>query len=187
MKSNYLVQAWLVLALALLFGASLAGVQAALSDRIESNKLAETLQQIPALVPGAAGGQPLELDGRVVYRATDTDGKQIGWVVPASGQGVADAIEILIGLDSQADTLTGLYVLSQKETPGLGSKITGADWLGQFAGKATNQPLAVVKTDPSAGDQVLSVTGATISSVSVTDICNATVARLGDKLAAAAN
>ncbi|KKL16433.1 hypothetical protein LCGC14_2495630, partial [marine sediment metagenome] len=34
-----------------------------------------------------------------------------------------------------ATKITGLYVLSQKETPGLGNKIENPEWRGQFVGK----------------------------------------------------
>jgi len=187
MKDNYLVQAWLVLSLALLFGSALAGVQAGLGDKIQANKLAETLQQLPSLVEGATGGQKMLLDGRTVYRAIDADGRQVGWVVPARGQGFADTIELLIGLDARAERITGLYVLAQKETPGLGSKITAAQFSGQFGDKMTDPALTVVKSEPRADNEIAAVTGATISSEGVTKIVNDTVAELGRKLAAAAN
>ena len=50
MKNNYLVQAWLVLTLALLFGAALAGMEVAVADKIKENQLNETMGQIPKLV-----------------------------------------------------------------------------------------------------------------------------------------
>ena len=184
MKNNYLVQAWLVLCLALCFGAALAGVEAMLADKIEANKHEETMRQIPSLVGGAVGHQRDEIGGRIVYRATDADGRQIGWVVPAHGQGFADTIELLIGLDAKAQRITGLYVLAQKETPGLGNKIIEPSWLEQFAGKPTTAALAVKKTKPLGQSDILAVTGATISSDTVARIVNDTVADLKDELAA---
>jgi len=181
-KRNYLGQAWLVLALALCFGSALAGVEIVLKGRIDDNKLAETRGQIPALVPGAEGGQAVELAGRTVYRAMSGN-RQVGWVIPAGGQGFADKIEVLIGLDASAERLTGLYVLSQKETPGLGNRITEGPWLGQFAGKAAASPLAVSKAEPLAGNEILAVTGATISSESVARIVNQAVAEFRQALA----
>jgi len=181
-KKNYLSQAWLVLALALCFGSALAGVESALKARIEANKLAETLGEIPALVGGAESGRPAELAGRTVYRAM-AGGRQIGWVVPASGQGFADKIEVLIGLDVTAERLTGLYVLSQKETPGLGNRITEEAWLEQFANKPAAGALLVSKAQPLADNEILAVTGATISSQSVAKIVNQAVAEFRQALA----
>lgn len=180
---RYIGQAWLVIILALCFGGALAGVQASLQGRIEENRLAETISQIPNLVPGAQGGEETVVAERKAYRAI-TDGKQVGWVVSAGGQGFADRIELLIGLNPDATTLTGLYVLEQKETPGLGNKIVEADWRNQFANRATNMLLKVTKTKTAGGDEIRSVTGATISSESVCEIVNGTVADLRDALAA---
>jgi electron transport complex protein RnfG len=185
MTIKYLTQAWLVLALAICFGAALAGVQIVLADRIEANKFEETMGQIPGLVPGATGGDQFEIEGRIVYRAVDSEGSQVGWVVPASGQGFADAIELLVGLDAGAETVTGLYVLDQKETPGLGSKIREADFRDRFKGKQTAARLSVTRSEPAAEDEVLAITGATVSSESVTEIVNDTLAELKAKLAQA--
>ncbi len=184
---RFLGQAWLVLAIALVFGAALAGMQALVSDRIALNKLNETLSQVPVLVPGAEGGEKADLAGVTVYRAL-AGGKTVGWVVPAGGLGFGDRIEILIGCDKTGSALTGLYVLDQKETPGLGNKIAEAWWLEQFIGKNTATALTVVKTDADEGPSTIrAITGATISAVAVCDIVNAAMTSdMRAKLAAAA-
>ena len=187
MNIKYLTQAWLVLALAICFAAALAGVQIALADKIDANKFDETMGQIPRLVPGSTGGEQFQIDGRIVYRAVNADGEHVGWVVPGSGQGFADAIELLIGLDAGAEVITGLYVLDQKETPGLGSKIAEADFQNRFKGKQTAARLSVTKTEPAADDEIPAITGATVSSQSVTRIVNDTLAKWKGKLAYPAN
>jgi len=174
MKNGYIRQAWLVLMLALCFGAALAGVQVALGERIDANKEAEILSQIPVLVPGAATGNAETIAGQTVYQALDGDGAHVGWVAKAAGYGFADRIELLIGLDPSAQRITGLYVLDQKETPALGSRIVGQDWRDQFKGKDASRALSVVKD----GGQIVAVSGATISSRSVCDIVNTATAKL---------
>jgi len=183
MKDSFIGQGWLVLALALGFGGALAGVESALSGKIAKNKLDETLSQIDSLVSGADTGRQMTIDGKTVFRAVDRSGKLVGWVVPARGQGFADRIELLIGLDTEAKTITGLYVLAQKETPGLGNKISEGQWLAQFTGQAadTDRPLAVTKAPPKAGE-IQALTGATISSESVCTIVNETVAAWAEVL-----
>jgi len=185
MTIKYLTQAWLVLALAICFAAALAGVQIVLAEKIETNKFDETMGQIPGLVPGSTGGESFDLEGRIVYRAVGADGEQVGWVVPTDGQGFADKIELLIGLDAKAETITGLYVLDQKETPGLGNKIAEEAFQDRFRGKAAAEPLCVTKTEPPADGEILAVTGATVSSESVTKILNDTLAEMKAKLAKA--
>jgi electron transport complex protein RnfG len=173
MKIRYITQAWLVLMLALLFGGSLAGVQTCLNPRIAKNKLNDTMSQIPNLVPGATAGQAEEVGSMRVYQALDKDGQQVGWVIPASGQGFADVIELLVGVNMDLTQITGMYVLEQKETPGLGNKIVTPTkagekgWRTQFAGKPANQKLTVVKTAPTADNDIEAVTGATDSVVHI--------------------
>ena len=177
MKGSYIGQAWLAIALASAFGAALAGVHAGLGPRIAANRLNDTLSQIPALVPGAAKGEPLEVAGRLVYRAVDAAGAPVGWVVPAGGQGFADRIELLIGLDRAADRITGLYILQQNETPGLGNRVAEDAFRNRFRDQAAGAPLRVVKGRAGGAGEIEAVTGATVSSDSVTAIVTGAAAR----------
>ncbi len=184
MAKGYITQAWLVLCLALVFGAALAGMQILVAERIAENKLKETLAQIPELVPGSEEGKERTIDGRLYYEAIK-DGERVGWVIPASAVGFADKIEVLIGVDAKLTTITGLYVLDQKETPGLGDKIREASWRSQFNETATAPALEVVKTEPSADHHIRAITGATISSQTVCDIVNDTLVDVREPLNAA--
>lgn len=177
MRNNYIKQGWLILVLAVLFGVALAGVQRALDGRIQSNKKADTMSQLPSLTPGAVSGEAGQYGDLLAYKTVNADGRQVGWVVQASGQGFADKIEVLIGLSTDLSTITGLYVLFQNETPGLGNKIvdSGPDsYRAQFAGKSTAESLTVTKNGDGApeNDKIDAITGATISSQSVVDIVN---------------
>jgi electron transport complex protein RnfG len=184
-QGNFLAQGWLVILLAILYGGALAGVQIGLGPRIRENKRNETYDQIPRLVEGAVKERTEEIivvdkAGRPtrVYRAINRDGTLCGWVLPAAGQGFADRIELLVGLDARMSVLTGLFVLDQKETPGLGDYITGRDFRERFLGKSTAQPLVVVVGDAETDDQIQALTGATISSQSVADIVNGAIKNL---------
>ncbi|MEE4271536.1 MAG: FMN-binding protein [Thermoanaerobaculales bacterium] len=186
-SGNLLGQAWLVLCLSLAFGAALAGVEIGLGPKIAENKRNETFGQIPSLVPGAASETSTEavMDGMAVFEARAEDGSQVGWVVPAGGQGFADRIEILVGLDLPAERITGIYVLAQKETPGLGDFITDEERFRHwYRNQSTDPPLEVIKTEPQPGTgKIMALTGATISSDAVTDIVNRSVAEFKVTLA----
>ena len=80
----------------------------------------------------------------VYYEAVREDGRIIGWCLPVQGKGYGGSIEILVGVDTSG-TITGVKVLDQKETPGLGTKIveksakeTEAPFLKQFKQKKVN-------------------------------------------------
>jgi electron transport complex protein RnfG len=200
-KTNFISQTWLVLLLAICFGALLAGMQITLGPTIEANKINETLEKVPEMVFGAAHAQELADRKQVVdvtpisvgvdkagktirYSVFEakTEGQLAGWVVKTAGQGYADKIEMLIGLDPMIEKITGIFVLDQKETPGLGNKIVTNEWRSQFLAKSTAQPLATVKGKASAGNEIDAITGATISSKAVTDIVNAAVHNLRNPL-----
>lgn len=182
---SYLKQAWLVLMLAIAFGGALAGIQIGLGPIIEENKRNETYNQVPKLVAGAVKDktQEQEIGGRKVLKAIDETGRHVGWVLPAKGMGFADVIEVLIGLSADASRITGLYVLDQKETPGLGNKITFSGgtkdaplFLDNFVDRSAAEPLEVVKTRADYDrNEVQAITGATVSSVAVTGIVNKAV------------
>jgi len=207
LKNNNIIQAWLVLFLALCFGSALAGVQMTLGPKIETNKINETREKVPELVLGKEAAMKLAEAGEALEAVPENilvekNGKQsaysvfearkgndrLGWVVKTNGQGYADKIELLLGLDPKAEKITGVFVLEQKETPGLGNKIVTDEWRGQFTRKGTNQPIVVVKGGKAgAENEINAVTGATISSRSVTDIINTAVADLKGPLAAKAS
>lgn len=202
-KDSNLAQAWLVLTLALIFGAALAAVQVNLSGKIATNKRQETLARVPEMVWGAgaaarmaetadpvdiaAGTITVKKKGKTssynLFRVT-AGNTLAGWVVKAGGQGYADKIELLIGLDAKRNTITGLFVLEQKETPGLGNKIIVDTWRNQFIGKRTDLPLTVIKTADRGAATIDAVTGATISSKAVIGIVNTTIADIQGPLAA---
>jgi Na+-translocating ferredoxin:NAD+ oxidoreductase subunit G len=181
-KKNYIADAWLVILLGLLFGTILAAVQVILGPIIEENIRRETYDQIPALVVGAISENTVEErfdtpDGRslLAYKAMDAEGQHCGWVLPGSVQGYADEIRFLVGTDATMSTISGLFILSQKETPGLGDFITGEDFRGQFKGMRADQPVGVTKKTP-ASNEIRALTGATISSDSVAHGVNQTLA-----------
>ncbi len=181
MKLKYFIDAWLILLLAVGFGAALAGVQMALADRITENKRMKTLSRIPVIVPEAIDTQTveIEIDGQTVYKAMGPGG-HLGWVIKGKGAGYAGDIEVLIGLSPDATKLTGMDVLSQTETANLGDKITLPEFRDQFAGLDAAQPTKLDKQ----GGNIANITGATISADSVCSIVNKTVAKWKDKLAA---
>jgi len=193
-RNNYVVQAWLVLILALCFGGSLAGMQLALGPLIEANKINETLQKVPEMILGAKKAEKLAKDKQLiiepqtveveknnrkvfysVFKAKHPNGRPAGWVAKAVGQGYADKIEILVGMDNKLKKITGLFVLDQKETPGLGNKIMEEGWRQQFVKKKTATPLTVTKEGASAAHEIDAITGATISSRAVCSIINTTI------------
>jgi electron transport complex protein RnfG len=183
---TFLSDGWLVILLGALFGVLLAGVHIGLADRIAENIRNATYSQIPKLAVGAVQERTVEhqyetdAGSRIVYQALNSDGTTVGWVIPAAGDGFADKIVLLAGLSPDGTEITGIYVLDQKETPGLGDYITDAErFRNQFDGKQTDEPLVVTKTGVTDdAHEIAALTGATVSSDAVTNIVNAAIAEV---------
>jgi electron transport complex protein RnfG len=179
---KYIRQGWLVLALALVFGVALAGVNSALSPIIQLNqeKARQTaaLEVMPAdLKAVSAEKVSVQADGKSLdaYRVLNAEGVQVGWAIQGEGGGYADMIRLIVGLSPDAAAITGIKVIYNQETPGLGNKITAPQFTGPFQGKSTSVPLSPAKNkklDQLVGGEIQAITGATISSKAVCDIIN---------------
>lgn len=90
-------------------------------------------------------------------------GETIGYAFLAVGAGYSGDIAILVGLED-SETVKGIIILSQQETPGIGDKITGDGFTGQFASLS----ISAVKFRQDDG-QIDGITMATISSKAVID------------------
>ncbi|HPT87654.1 MAG TPA: RnfABCDGE type electron transport complex subunit G [Bacillota bacterium] len=92
------------------------------------------------------------------------DGDQpVGWVCKVSPRGYSSNIEMLVGVKPDGQ-LAKVIILSQSETPGLGTNIVNPEFIEQPAIYNSNgEDLKVTKD----GGKVDAVTGATISSRAV--------------------
>jgi electron transport complex protein RnfG len=140
---------------------SLAFVNAATKDRIAAFALTEKTEAMKAVLPQA--DEFAELQPGKVWEARRA-GEKIGYVLGASAQGYSGPIGGVVGMDPQG-AVTGVKVLVQTETPGLGAKIAGAKFLAQFRGLKAGE-LALKKDDPAG--RIDAVTAATISSRALT-------------------
>jgi electron transport complex protein RnfG len=123
------------------------------------------------------------LDERI-YVGYDEGGNPVGVAVVGAKAGFQDVIRVIFGYDPDTGELLGMKVLESKETPGLGDKIEkDTVFVNQFVRVATL--IAGVKKGRERGtaDEVVMITGATISSKAVIDIINMRVDELRDPIA----
>jgi electron transport complex protein RnfG len=107
-----------------------------------------------------------------IYRGLRV-GQPEGFVFIVEQQGYASLIRMVIGI-TQAGNLAGVKVTSQSESPGLGAKITNAEFLTQQAfQEATSGSQLAVTQDRG---EVEAITNATISSRAVVRGVNAALA-----------
>ncbi|MCX5670887.1 MAG: RnfABCDGE type electron transport complex subunit G [Planctomycetota bacterium] len=93
------------------------------------------------------------------------EGQKTGHVFLTQVQGYSGPITLMFGTDSSG-AITGLRILNHTETPGLGAKITTAQFRDQFKNKRSQQ--LILSKDDSARGQIHAITGATFSTRAVT-------------------
>jgi electron transport complex protein RnfG len=147
---------------------ALAFVNAATKDRIAGFARTEKTEAMQKVLPEAEEFSEV-IPGKV-WEARK-GGELIGRVLAASAQGYSGPIESLVGIDP-ANSVSGVRVLVQTETPGLGAKIAGEKFLGQYSGKRAEE--VALKRDDPAG-RIDAVTAATISSRALTNAVRKTL------------
>ena len=124
---------------------------------------------------------PMGIDAKKlekVYLGRDASGNRIGFAVSAAENGFQDLVTLMFGYDATAHKLIAMKVIGNKETPGLGNKIeTDSAFVNGFVNAVA--PINGVKKDrgKSTPNDVVMITGATISSRAVIRIIDNAIAR----------
>lgn len=144
-------------AIALLYGPLTAS-----ANKITQKKLE---QSFAAVIPGGVGFSKVDYKGDdsniiSVYKCSK------GNAIVTKTYGYVDYITLLVGVDSTGK-VTGVKVLEIAETAGLGMQAATTDWLTGFTGKSGTLTV---------GENVDSMTGATVSSKAIVKGVNSAVA-----------
>jgi electron transport complex protein RnfG len=135
------------------------------------NQIRQTQERLmTAVLPEADEFNEIEasLSGsmRGVFEAT-RNGENIGFVVSLAPMGYAGPIEMLIGISSRENLVSGMRVVRHSETPGFGSVITHERFFSRFDDRPLNT-LTVVRSG--AGDyEIDSIAASTITTDAVVD------------------
>ena len=95
------------------------------------------------------------------YTAQSSEGKR--YILPMQGPGLWGTIAIMVGFEEDLSTFSGLAIVSQNETPGLGARIEEPWFTKQFQGKKS--PFTLVNEGTAkAPNEIDAITGATRTS-----------------------
>ncbi|MBN2130249.1 MAG: FMN-binding protein [Sedimentisphaerales bacterium] len=189
---HFFEQSWLLIAASFFFGLLIAATNAALSDRIEMNKVTKLTNLAKGLLPQTEKFAPVKekieikaFDGRpevtAVYEAI-ADGNTVGWTFKATGSGFADKIELVVAVDKDFNTLAGFGVLMSNETVGFGDQIKESYFRNQFTG-APAATLSLVNTGnpEEIDDKIVAISGATVTSTAVVETINHYLAQIKEQ------
>jgi len=168
-----------------LSGLVLAATYTSLSPRIESNRVAALNASLASVFADQVSDvadlefEELDTDGPTVYRGTTGEGTLLGYAVRVQTQGYGGTITMLAGVAPDLETILGIEVVEQIETPGLGGNITSESFKQQFEGLSTDEPIEYVKNiEPSKADnEIQAISGATITTKAVVNGVNSTLDR----------
>ena len=169
---------------ALIAGGALAVVNMKTVPRIIENRRASENEARAEVLPDMQGGYVLKGgDSDFSYWVGYRDAGKVetgGYIFIARGSGYSSVIESMVGVN-RSGTVVAVKILSQQETPGLGSRVEEVlygesdPWFTrQFKGKTADDIIKVVKD----GGSIDAITGATISSRAVSNSINSGLKKL---------
>lgn len=147
-------------------------------EKIEGNTAKEQNEARAAVLSDAKDFEKLDLsfdeDSLVteIYEGKNSQGKVIGYCVGINSNGFGGDINMIVGIDTEK-TVTGVKIISMSETPGLGSKSQEPKFNDQFIKKDASKPLKVIKSGTPDKNEIVAISGATVTSNAVTNGVNA--------------
>ena len=158
-------------------GAVLALVYSWSLPRIVENEIAATDEAIFTVLPNTKTYKEVVSGDLTYFDCFDEAGTKVGTAILCEGNGYQGVIKLMVGVNADFTEFTGMTVLDQVETPGLGAKIASPDFERQFNGLATKPPIEYVTGGATVDlpNEIQAITGATISSAAVVSIINKTV------------
>lgn len=109
-----------------------------------------------------------------VYEAKDASGNTVGYTLKVVPSGYGGDIELMVGIDSANSQVSGINVVSNSETAGLGARSTEPEFSDQYKGKPLEE-LSVLKNGTPGDTEIKAISGATITSTAVTNGVDAAI------------
>lgn len=173
-NENPVVLSAVLLVISVVVALLLAFTNSITEQRIAENTIKEQNEAMQAVCKEATDFEKTDYQSgnvQAVYQAT-AGNKLVGWCVSVTPNGYGGAIDLMVGIAPDM-TLSGIKVVSNSETAGLGAKCTEDKFSSQFGGKTA--PISVIKNGEAKDNEIVAITGATVTSVAVSDGVNEAV------------
>ena len=186
-------QSWLLIVASFCFGLLIAVTNAALSEKIEQNKVDKINSTMQGLIPDAnkfefnsefditsAKGKKVKTN---LYEALSDANDCMGWAFNCIGPGFADKIELIVAVDKEFMKIKGFDCIQSNETPGFGDKIKNDYYRNQFKGvPAVNLELVKMGEPAKIDSEIVAISGATVSSEAVVKIINNSITQVKEQM-----
>ncbi len=150
-------------------GGLLAWANGASEPRIIENRRRETKEAVLSVLPKTKTVKRIKIDGLILHQGKDAAGQSTGYAFRAVTTGFQGDIVMMVGIDRDLEKFSGLKILENIETPGLGNRIDEVKFTDQFSGLNGQTQIDLVKNERAqkSKNEVEAISGATISSRSV--------------------
>ena len=162
-------------------GGILAVLDSFTGPRIEAYQNQVRNKAVADVLPANVRIETIEKGDMIIYKAVKS-GETVGYAFQVSGGGYQSELKVMVGVTADFSTIIATKIISQVETPGLGTKIEEdpsnkekpAWFMDQFKDVTVAPAISYVKNVTPSKDkgQIMAITGATISSAAVVDILN---------------
>lgn len=157
----------ILFAITAIAAAILAAVNMVTAPVIAENDRKAQDEAILKVLPNASELCPITTDGMVVdgVQVTETVYRSdVGYAVGVAPNGYGGPITMIVGVDNDLK-VTGIKIISQSETAGLGAKCTEESFQEQYKGKTEN---IVVSKSGAKDNEIDAISSATVTSKAVT-------------------
>lgn len=157
----------------LLATAALAGTNMLTADTIAQQKVITEQESRKQVLPDADSFE--EADG---YAIGKTGSDVAGYVFVTSSKGYGGDVQVMTGINTEGQ-VTGVVILEQNETPGLGANAEKESFRDQFKQAVPENGFTVTKSTAGEGE-ISAMTGATITTTAVTNAVNDAIAQYNE-------
>lgn len=148
-------------------------------DRIALLAEQAQTEAMQAVLPQAEAFEPYKGEVAEPVRAIyigKANGVDAGYCVSVAPLGYGGEIAMMVGISTDG-MVTGVEITSMNETPGLGAKASEADFKAQYNGISSTA--SVIKSGEPKENEVVAISGATITSRAVTEGVNQALQAIG--------
>jgi electron transport complex protein RnfG len=156
----------------ILSGGFLSQVSNWAAPQIEKHMQEAIRQAISTVHPDGARSEKVATDSLELYKVFDPDDRLMGYAMNITGNGFSDKITLMVGVSEDLESISGIEILKQTDTPGLGAKIVEPEFKDKFKNLRTMPQVGVTKKENPAPNEIQAITAATITSKAVVSIVN---------------
>jgi len=144
-------------------GSILASIYYKTDPIIAENNRIEEENARKEVLPLADKFEPVCENDNILYYEGSRKNKLVGYIFKCAKYGYGSTVKTMVGVDTLL-MITGIKIISQQETPGLGANCSKP----KFAEKFKNKNPETIFVDKDGGN-IISITGATITTRTVTN------------------